>query len=104
MKCKAGDWVRIRSVVLAPHERAASIPDETRAVPLEMRVKGWLVTNEAVIGDKVEIRSTLGRGYHGTLEAQNPPYGHDFAAAIPELLRAGEELREMLAEPDGESA
>lgn len=104
MKCKMGDWVRIRSVILAPQERAASIPDETRAVPLEMRIKGWLVTQEADIGDTVEIRSTLGRAYHGILEAQNPPYGHDFAAAIPELLRAGEELRAMLTDPDGENA
>jgi 2-amino-4-ketopentanoate thiolase alpha subunit len=104
MTCQAGDWVRIRSVILTPQERATSIPEETRAVPLEMRVKGWLVTAAASQGDTVEIRTTLGRRYHGTLEAKNPPYGHDFGTAIPELLRAGEDLRAMLAEPDGGSA
>lgn len=96
MTCQTGDWVRIHSVILTPEERASAIPQETRAVPLEIRVKGWLVTAAASIGDTVEIRTTLGRRYHGTLEAMNPPYGHDFAAAIPELLRAGEELRAML--------
>lgn len=104
MKCQTGDWVRIHSVILAPEERASAIPEETRAVPLEMRVKGWLVTEAAAIGDTVEIQTTLGRRYHGTLEAMNPPYGHDFAAAIPELLRAGEELRAMLSEAEGEIA
>lgn len=103
MTCQIGDWVRIHSVILTPDERASGIPQETRAVPLEMRVKGWLVTEGASIGDAVEIRTTLGRGYHGTLEAVNPPYGHDFAAAIPELVRAGEELREMLAKAEGET-
>lgn len=103
MTCQTGDWVRIHSVILTPEERASAIPQETRAVPLEMRVKGWLVTAGASIGDAVEIRTTLGRRYHGTLEAVNPPYGHDFAAAIPELLRAGEELRAMLAKDVGET-
>lgn len=103
MTCKAGDWVRIRSVILSPRERAASIPDETRAVPLEMRVKGWLITDAASKGDIVEIRTPLGRVYQGTLEAENPPYGHDFGAAIPELLRAGEELRAIVADAEGEN-
>lgn len=104
MTCQSGDWVRIHSVILTPDKRASAIPQETRAVPLEMRVKGWLVTAAAAIGDTVEIRTTLGRCYYGTLEAMNPPYGHDFAAAIPELLRAGEELRAMLTEAGEETA
>lgn len=96
MICHAGDWVRIHSILLSPEARAPGIPEETRAVPLEMRVKGWLLTQKAEPGDLVEIRSTLGRVHEGRLEALNPPYGHDFGAAIPELLQAGEELRAMV--------
>lgn len=100
MICHAGDWVRIHSILLPPEDRAPGIPDETRTVALEMRVKGWLLTPEARLGDTVEIRSTLGRVHEGRLEALNPPYGHDFGAAIPELLHAGEELRAMVQSLD----
>lgn len=99
MQSHSGQWVQIRTTVLAIGERADGIPPETQEVPLEMRVKGWQVSpTTAQAGDSVEVRSTLGRHYRGQLEAINPPYGHDFGAAIPELLEAGEQARAILTQ------
>jgi len=103
MNSHAGDWVRIHAIILEAGERAPAVPDETQAVPLEVRVKGWQVAPaSAQPGDRVEIRTVLGRRYTGSLEAINPPYGHDFGAAIPELLEAGQELRDLLADTRGD--
>ena len=49
-----GSWVQIYRVVLPAGERAPQLPDDTRRVPLEMRVKGRLVA-PARLGDEVEI-------------------------------------------------
>ncbi|MFP3979003.1 2-amino-4-oxopentanoate thiolase subunit OrtA [Marinobacter sp. KMM 10035] len=99
MESHSGQWVQIRTTILAPGERAGTIPAETKAVPLDMRLKGWQVSPAtAKAGDIVTVRSALGRNYQGQLEAINPPYGHDFGAAIPELLEAGEQARAILLE------
>ena len=39
-RAAAGDWVEIGRVLLAAGERAAGVPAETQAVPLEMRARG----------------------------------------------------------------
>ncbi len=96
MTSLAGNWVQIHSIILRPEQRPDTLPPETRAVPLEMRVKGWQVTGSADIGDQVCIRTVLGREQTGTLIAVNPEYGHDFGRAIPELLAAGDELVAMM--------
>jgi len=96
MTSLAGNWVQIHNIVLAPEERPNTLPAETRAVPLEMRVKGWQVTDSAEIGDQVSIRTVLGREQTGKLIAVNPEYGHDFGRVIPELLAAGDELVAMM--------
>lgn len=98
MTATAGDWVQIHRIVLAPEDRPATLPPETRAVPLEMRVKGWLATDTARPGDEVSIRTVLGRQMQGTLIAVNPEYGHDFGRAVPELLAAGDALVTLLRE------
>lgn len=99
MQSHCGQWVQIHTTVLAPGERADTIPAETQNVPLDMLVKGWQVAPEtARAGDSVEVRSTIGRHYRGQLEAINPPYGHDFGAAIPELLEAGEQARAIITQ------
>jgi 2-amino-4-ketopentanoate thiolase alpha subunit len=36
-------WVEIGAVVLQKDERAPNLPDDTKQVPLEMRVKGFLL-------------------------------------------------------------
>ena len=87
-----GTWVELSCVVLAAGERAPRVPEETQAVPLEMRVKGVL-TRDAVMGERAEVRTSAGRTLRGRLERVNPPYAHGFGPPIAELLAVGEELR-----------
>lgn len=88
-------WVEIHRIVLTPEERAPKIPEDTSRVPLEMRVKGFLV-KEASLGEEVEIITPIGRKMKGTLLKVNPAFGHDFGAPVPELLAIGRELKELL--------
>ena len=90
-----GSWVEIHQIVLAAGERAPQVPDDTQEVPLEMRVKGFLV-EPASLGEYAEIITTTGRSLHGTLTDFNPAYDHGFGAPIPELSPVGGEVRAML--------
>jgi hypothetical protein len=60
-----------------------------------MRVKGHL-TQDASIGDEVEIITMAGRRLVGLLVAINPAYAHEYGSPIPELCAIGAELREVL--------
>lgn len=90
-----GTRVEIHRVVLRPEERSPHIPEETRRVPFEMKVKGVLV-EPAALGDEVEILTPAGRRLRGTLAAVNPPYSHGFGPPIPELSAIGPEVKEIL--------
>ncbi|MCI0506685.1 MAG: 2-amino-4-ketopentanoate thiolase [Gammaproteobacteria bacterium] len=91
----AGTWVEIYRVVLAANERAPQLPEDTRQVPLEMRVKGWLVKAAELNGD-AEIKTPAGRQLRGTLVEINPAYRHGFGSPIPELTPIGNEVRALL--------
>jgi hypothetical protein len=90
-----GTWVEVCRVVLPPGERAPQVPPDTQAVPLEMRVKGFLVTG-ASVGEEAEILTRAGRRLRGTLVEVNPSYAHGFGAPIVELTAIGEEVRALL--------
>ncbi len=90
-----GTWVEIHRVILRPDERAPNIPAETRAVPLEMRVKGFLA-EERAIGEEAEIITAAGRRLSGVLVEVNPPYAHGFGPPIAELSTIGSEVRALL--------
>jgi hypothetical protein len=90
-----GSWVEIGSVVLAAGQRAPQVPDDTRAVDLELRVKGFLLA-EAQPGEAVAIRTVAGRELHGTLLRLNPSYDHSFGAPLAELSVIGGEARALL--------
>lgn len=89
---KKGEWVRIHKIILQPSERAPQIPDDTKAVPMEMWVKGFLKA-DAEIGAEVEIETVTGRMETGTLIEVNPYYGHDYGKFIPELLTIDKQVR-----------
>ncbi|MEA1911309.1 MAG: 2-amino-4-oxopentanoate thiolase subunit OrtA, partial [Spirochaetota bacterium] len=93
MTAKKGDWVRIHSVLMEAGGRAPGIPDDTANVPYELWDKGFLVTNEAEIGEEVEIETITGRKITGNLIETNPSYGHDFGEFIPEILVIDKQLR-----------
>lgn len=88
-------WVEIHQIVLAPGERAPQVPADTRQVPLEMKVKGFLA-HDAAIGDEVAVITPVGRRVAGTLTRINPAYTHRFGPPIAELSPIGGEIREIL--------
>jgi hypothetical protein len=91
----AGTWVELGSVVLPAGERAPQVPTDTQAVPLELRVKGFLVA-AAALGEAAAVHTAIGRRLSGTLLAVEPPYAHGFGPPLAELLSIGPEVRAML--------
>jgi hypothetical protein len=55
-----GTWVEIHKIALDAGERSAQVPEDTRQVPLELRVKGFLVA-DAALGDEAVIETPTGR-------------------------------------------
>lgn len=90
-----GTWVEIHRIVLPAGERAPQVPDDTRQVPLEMRVKGYLVA-PASPGEQAEIVTPVGRRLRGVIREINPAYTHGFGAPIAELSGIGREVRALL--------
>lgn len=97
-KAKQGDWVRIYRIILTPEERAPQVPDDTKEVSLEMWDKGFLLDNEAQIGDEVEVETYIGRKVKGKLVEINPYYTHDYGKCVTELLYIGRQNRELIKE------
>jgi hypothetical protein len=92
---KKNSWVRIHSIILKPGERAPQIPADTKKVPLEMWVKGWL-QEDAAIGGRAAVTTLTGRTETGTLLEENPSYRHSFGDLVPELLCIGAQARELV--------
>ena len=92
---RQGTWVEIRRIVLQPGERSPQVPEDTRQVPLEMRVKGFIL-EPASPGAEVEIVTPAGRRLRGILTEVNPAYTHSFGSPLPELSAIGDEVRSML--------
>lgn len=90
-----GTWVEIGRTVLEPGERAPQVPADTAAVPLQLRVKGFL-QQAACVGEKVAVTTVIGRTQEGVLLRANPRHVHDFGEPVPELLTIGCELRQLL--------
>lgn len=98
MLAKKGDWVRIYKIVLKSEQRSGTIPADTKKVDLEMWDKGFLINDEAKIGDNVEIETYIGRKTEGELIEINPYYNHDYGKAVPEILYIGRQAKELLEE------
>lgn len=97
-----GTWVRIHSIVLEPEERTGKLPEDTKKVPLEMWVKGFL-KEEAAIGDEVTIQTITGREETGTLVEVEPVYEHGFGDIyIPEILQIGLQARAIMRGEGGD--
>ena len=90
-----GEWVRIYKIILQPSERAPQVPDDTKKVPLELWVKGFL-THDAEMGENVVIETVTGRKEEGKLIEVNPYYTHDYGKFIPELLVIDKQTRDIV--------
>ena len=95
MRGKKGDYVRVYNIVLKPEERAPHLPEDTKKVPLEMWVKGFL-QEDTEIGERAEVLTITGRRIEGTLVEINPVYRHNYGEFVPELLQIGLQAREIL--------
>ena len=101
MDARKGDLVRIHKIILEVGERAPNIPEDTQKVPLELWDKGFLLNDQAKIGDMVEVETYIGRKVEGKLIEVNPYYEHDFGKFVPELTYIGRQVRALIEE-DGE--
>lgn len=91
-----GDWVEIWKVIMEPGQRAPQVPEDTQKVPLEMRLRGFLVNEQAKLGEIVSIRTRIGRAVEGKLISIHPQYNHTFGEPQKALLDIGQELRTFL--------
>lgn len=87
---QAGDWVEVQRTILTPDQRAAGLPADTAATPLNQWVSGFL-NAAASVGDEVEVTSIIGRKHRGVLSRINPSYTHSFGTTMAELLTIGTE-------------
>ena len=94
---KKNTWVQIHKIILKPAERAENIPADTKNVPLELWVKGYL-QNDAQMNDEVTIKTITGRIETGTLVAINPSYQHNYGEFVPEILKVASMVKESLGE------
>jgi hypothetical protein len=93
---KKGDLVQIHKIILKPEERPPNLPSDTRSVPFEGWIKGFLLDEKAALGDEVRVETFIGREYSGTLSAVNPVYDHNFGAPPKEILTVGKEAKQQL--------
>ncbi len=98
-----GAWVQIHKIVLHPHERAPQVPDDTKKVPLEMWVKGFLL-DSGKIGDTVRIKTLTNRIEEGELVEVNPSYQHHFGHFVREILDIGQMVKTFLDGDDQNEA
>lgn len=93
---KLNDYVMIHLIVLGPEDRAPQVPDDTKAVPLELWAKGFLKQESAELGDVVTIETITGRSLEGELVEVSPTYRHSFGEFVPEILQIGLQLKSIL--------
>ena len=79
-------FVQIYKTILRPNERAKNIPNDTRSIPMEMRVKGFLLTR-AKVGDIVQIQTATGRIEEGILLVVEPYFTHNFGHHVKAIDR-----------------
>lgn len=92
---KKSDYVNVYNIVLTAEQRAPQVPEDTKCVPLETWVRGFL-EEDGVVGDIVTIKTMTGRMVKGTLVEENPTYRHSFGEHIPEIFKIGLQLKSIV--------
>ncbi|MGO2265646.1 2-amino-4-oxopentanoate thiolase subunit OrtA [Vagococcus salmoninarum] len=96
MQIEIGSYVQIHWIELQPEERTGKIPQDTKEVPLECWLKGFL-TEVGQVGETVTIETVTNRLVKGTLVEVNPTYNYGFGHTyLPELLEVGLSLRKIM--------
>lgn len=84
-----GSYVEIEVTILNSDERAPRVPEDTKAVPLKMIVKGTLL-NDSNLGEIVKIVTPTKRIEEGILINKDPAFYHNFGGFVEELKRVRE--------------
>lgn len=92
---KKNTWVQVHKIILSKDERSTNLPPETKEVPLEMWVKGFL-QDDANIGDIVKIITVTNRIEEGTLVEANPTFKHNYGDFVPEILEIDKIVKKIL--------
>ena len=92
---KKGSWVQIQKNILASEDRPDTLPKETKAVPLKLWVKGFLL-EDCELNSLATIKTRSGRIENGLLVKENPAYLHTYGDFIPELLEIDRIVRQEL--------
>lgn len=98
-QAKKGDWVMIYDVVLESKDRAPQIPEDTKKVPLETWMKGF-IESDAEVGEWVKIETIVGRKVEGKLVEVHPTHKHNYGNHVPEILEIGRTLKKILFQED----
>ena len=93
---KEGDLVQVHKIILKSDQRPDTLPEDTKSLPYESWIKGFLLNEEGTLGDEVRIESFIGREISGTLVSVHPAYDHSFGLPQKELLSIGRELRKKM--------
>ena len=101
-KAYKGQWVKIHNIILNPSQRAPTVPEDTKNVPLEMWLNGFLDQDEASLGEEIVIKTVIGRRVKGILTEIDPKYNHSFGKPILELLKIGPDVREIIEKGDSD--
>ncbi len=91
-----GDFVRIKNIVLKNNERPENIPNDTKLCDLIMFTKGILLDKVAKKNEMVSVKTLSGRIVSGELTDINHSYTHTYGDYIPELLKIGTDLKQLL--------
>lgn len=94
---KKGQWVQIQKTVLEPSQRAPQVPDDTKKVPLEMWVKGYLL-EDSELNELCKVETATGRIVEGKLFCVEPKYIHNFGDYVDELNQVTVKARKILFE------
>jgi len=78
-------YVEVNKVIFKSGERTANIPEDTKNVPYEMFVKGYLL-KDSKIGESVSVKTDTGRIVNGILLNEDPTYELDYGNNVPEIL------------------
>ncbi|QVK20895.1 2-amino-4-ketopentanoate thiolase [Mycoplasmatota bacterium] len=88
-------YVEVHIIVLSSEDRTAKIPEETKKVPYEMFVKGFLV-NDADLKEEVSIKTITGRVVKGILIKENPTYELGYGNYVSHIMKIKEILRDEI--------
>jgi hypothetical protein len=85
-------WVEIEWTILAPEERAATVPPDTARVPYLGRARG-MASGDPQVGEEAEIVTASGRRLRGRVVALGPGYAHSFGRPLRPWLQMRESIR-----------